>query len=101
MQRIYLVNKKEELAQLLIKHKERLEKLKNTERVDSNAGNPEEAALNSYSATNNYAIIKEKEKTTFANVSKSIFMNSLGWPGKFRQKDSAINTELTGFYMGF
>jgi len=96
LQRIYLVKKKEDLAELLRKQIERLEKLKNTERFDSNGGNPEEAALNSNSANNNYAIIKEKEKTTF-NGTKSI----LNWPGIFRQKENAINNELTGFYWIF
>ena len=93
-QRIYLVNKKIELQNLLSKHKERLEKLKNTERVDS-GGNPDEV-LNLNSMANNYTIIREKENKTFANVSKSIFMGTLMWPGKLSKRDNTINAELTG-----
>lgn len=103
MQRVYLVNKKAELETLLAKHKERLDKLtlKNTDRVDSNGQGNVEEALNSNSVGNNLAILKDKEKLTLATVSKSVFIGSLMWPGKFIKKEPVINNELQGYINSF
>ena len=95
MHRIYLINKKANLEALLAQHKARLDKLtlKNTERIDSGgAGNVEEA-LNYNSVSNNLAILREKEKMTFNQVSKSVF---IAWGEKFIKKEPLINNELQG-----
>ena len=100
MHRIYLINKKANLEALLAQHKARLDKLtlKNTERIDSGgAGNVEEA-LNSNSVANNFSILREKEKMTFNQVSKSVF---IAWGEKFIKKEPLINNELQGNSRGY
>lgn len=90
-----------ELAQNLQKHKERLQLLtiKNTDR-ELNPVGPEDN-MNSGSVAYNLPNIREKEKSTFGNISKSIFLNTLIWPGKFSKKENLTNPELQGIFVSY
>lgn len=94
-QRNYLVKKKDEMESLLAKQKEKINFLtqkNNTDRIDS-GGNPEET-LNNNSVMNNFAILREKEKSTFA---KSMIQTML-FKG-ISKRDNTINTELQGMFL--